>query len=168
MNYSIAIVGATGVVGEALLTLLEERDFPLETLYLLASSRSAGKRIDFLGTALKVEDLATFDFSQVEIAFFSAGEAASAEYAPQAVAAGCMVIDNSAHFRYDEDVPLVVPEVNVEAIAGFESRHIIASPNGTTIQMVVALKPIHDAVGVERVNVATYQAVSGSGKAALE
>ncbi|HIJ22723.1 MAG: aspartate-semialdehyde dehydrogenase [Gammaproteobacteria bacterium] len=168
MALSIAIVGATGAVGEALISILEEREFPLETLYPLASSRSVGKRLEFREESLKVGDLSTFDFSQVQIAFFSAGGAVSAEYAPRAAEAGCIVIDNTAHFRYDDDIPLVVPEVNPEAISGYLNRNIIANPNCSTIQMVVALKPIHDAVGVERVNVATYQAVSGTGRSALE
>ncbi|MBT3490630.1 MAG: aspartate-semialdehyde dehydrogenase [Gammaproteobacteria bacterium] len=168
MALSIAVVGATGVVGEALISILEEREFPLETLYPLASSRSVGKRLEFREESLKVGDLSTFDFSQVQIAFFSAGGAVSAEYAPRAAEAGCIVIDNTAHFRYDDDIPLVVPEVNPEAISGYLNRNIIANPNCSTIQMVVALKPIHDAVGVERVNVATYQAVSGTGRSALE
>ena len=168
MALSIAIVGATGAVGEALISILEEREFPLETLYPLASSRSVGKRLEFREESLKVGDLSTFDFSQVQIAFFSAGGAVSAEYAPRAADAGCIVIDNTAHFRYDDDIPLVVPEVNPEAISGYLNRNIIANPNCSTIQMVVALKPIHDAVGVERVNVATYQAVSGTGRSALE
>lgn len=168
MSISVAVVGATGAVGEALISILEERAFPIETLYPLASSRSAGKRLEFRDESLKVEDLATFDFSQVQIAFFTAGGAVSEEYAPRAAETGCVVIDNTAHFRYQEDVPLVVPEVNPHAIAGYVNRNIIANPNCSTIQMVVALKPIHDAVGVERVNVATYQAVSGSGKSAME
>ncbi len=168
MAYSVAIVGTTGVVGETLLTILEEREFPIETLYPLASSRSAGKRVEFREESLKVEDLATFDFSQVQIAFFSAGGAVSEEYAPKAAEAGCVVIDNTAHFRYEEDIPLVVPEVNAHAISGYVNRNIIANPNCSTIQMVVALKPIHDAVGIERINVATYQAVSGTGKSAME
>ncbi len=168
MAYSVAVVGATGAVGETLLTILEERKFPVETLYPLASSRSAGKRVEFREESLKVEDLATFDFSQVQIAFFSAGGAVSEEYVPKAAAVGCVVIDNTAHFRYEEDVPLVVPEVNAHAISGYVNRNIIANPNCSTIQMVVALKPIHDAVGIERVNVATYQAVSGTGKSAME
>ena len=168
MSYSVAIVGATGVVGETLISILEEREFPIETLYPLASSNSAGKRLEFREESLKVEDLADFDFSKVQIAFFSAGGAVSEAYAPKAAEAGCVVIDNTAHFRYEEDIPLVVPEVNPHAIAGYVNRNIIANPNCSTIQMVVALKPIHDAVGVERVNVATYQAVSGSGKPAME
>ncbi len=168
MSLSVAVVGATGAVGETLLSILEEREFPLERLYPLASSRSAGKRIEFCEESLKVEDLSTFDFSQVQIAFFSAGGEVSAEFALKAAEAGCVVIDNTAHFRYEEDVPLVVPEVNPHALSGYANRNIIANPNCSTIQMVVALKPIHDAVGIERINVATYQAVSGTGKSAME
>ncbi len=168
MAFSVAVVGATGAVGETLLSILEERAFPIEILYPLASSNSAGKRLEFGEASLKVEDLANFDFSTVQIAFFSAGGAVSEMYAPKAAEAGCVVIDNTAHFRYDEDVPLVVPEVNPHAITGYVNRNIIANPNCSTIQMVVALKPIHDAVGIERVNVATYQAVSGTGKSAME
>lgn len=168
MSISVAVVGATGVVGEALITLLEEREFPLEKLFPLASSRSAGKRVEFGEASLKVEDVATFDFAQVQIAFFAVSDEVAECYAPQAAESGCIVIDSSARFRYEEDVPLVVPEVNPHALSGYLHRNIIANPNGSTIQMAVALKPIHDAVGIERINVATYQAVSGSGKSALE
>jgi len=134
----------------------------------LASSRSAGKTIMFKGKSCRVEDLADFDFSKVQIGLFSAGGNISAEFAPKAAAAGCVVIDNTSHFRYDDDIPLVVPEVNPDKIADYKTRGIIANPNCSTIQMLVALKPIHDAVGLERINVATYQAVSGTGKEAIE
>ena len=164
----VAVVGATGAVGEAMLEILEQRNFPVRNLYPLASSRSAGKTIRFNGKSLKIEDLAEFDFSKVQIGLFSAGGAVSAEYAPKAAAAGCIVVDNTSHFRRDEDIPLVVPEVNPHAIAGYAQRGIIANPNCSTIQMLVALKPIRDAVGIERINVATYQAVSGTGKEAIE
>mgnify|MGYP001102839574 FL=1 len=164
----VAVVGATGAVGEAMLEILEQRNFPIRNLYPLASSRSAGKTIRFNGKSLKIEDLAEFDFSKVQIGLFSAGGAVSAEYAPKAAAAGCIVVDNTSHFRRDEDIPLVVPEVNPHAIAGYTQRGIIANPNCSTIQMLVALKPIRDAVGIERINVATYQAVSGTGKEAIE
>lgn len=164
----VAVVGATGAVGEAMLEILEQRNFPVRNLYPLASSRSAGKTIRFNGKSLKIEDLAGFDFSKVQIGLFSAGGAVSAEYAPKAAAAGCIVVDNTSHFRRDEDIPLVVPEVNPHAIAGYTQRGIIANPNCSTIQMLVALKPIRDAVGIERINVATYQAVSGTGKEAIE
>ena len=164
----VAVVGATGAVGEAMLEILEQRNFPVRNLYPLASSRSAGKTIRFNGKSLKIEDLAEFDFSKVQIGLFSAGGAVSAEYAPKAAAAGCIVVDNTSHFRRDEDIPLVVPEVNPHAIVGYTQRGIIANPNCSTIQMLVALKPIRDAVGIERTNVATYQAVSGTGKEAIE
>ena len=164
----VAVVGATGAVGEAMLEILEQRNFPIRNLYPLASSRSAGKTIRFNGKSLTIEDLAEFDFSKAQIGLFSAGGAVSAEYAPKAAAAGCIVVDNTSHFRRDEDIPLVVPEVNPHAIAGYTQRGIIANPNCSTIQMLVALKPIRDAVGIERINVATYQAVSGTGKEAIE
>lgn len=166
--YNVAIVGATGAVGETLIEVLEERDFPIGKFFLLASERSAGTSKKFKGKSIRVENLADFDFSQVEIGLFSAGGSISAEYAPIAAAAGCVVIDNTSHFRYDDDKPLVVPEVNSEAIAGYKDTNIIANPNCSTIQMLVALKPIHDAVGIKRINVCTYQAVSGTGKPAME
>jgi aspartate-semialdehyde dehydrogenase len=167
-SYDIAVVGASGAVGEAIVEILEERNFPVGTLHLLASERSAGKRIAFKGSHIRVDDLANFDFSQVRIALFSAGGSVSEEYAPQAAAAGCVVIDNTSHFRRDDDVPLVVPEVNAHALADYGQRNIIANPNCSTIQMLVALKPLHDAARIERINVATYQAVSGTGKSAIE
>ena len=166
--YDVAVVGATGAVGEAMIAILEQRKFPVRNLYPLASSRSAGKTIMFEGKSIKVTDLAEFDFSKAQIGLFSAGGSISAEFAPKAAAAGCVVIDNTSHFRQDEDIPLIVPEVNIEALAGYTTRNIIANPNCSTIQMLVALKPIYDAVGIERINVATYQAVSGTGKEAIE
>ena len=167
-TYNVAIVGATGAVGEVLLELLESRNFPVNNLYLLASERSAGTTLSFKGKRVTVQNLAEFDFSQAEIGLFSAGGSISAEYAPKAAAAGCVVIDNTSHFRRDEDIPLVVPEVNSHALERFADRNIIANPNCSTIQMLVALKPIYDAVGIARINVATYQAVSGTGKSAIE
>ena len=167
-EYDVAVVGATGAVGEAMISILEERNFPVRKLYLLASARSAGKSIMFHGKSVRVTDLAEFDFSQVQIGLFSAGASISEKFAPIAAAAGCVVIDNTSQFRRDEDVPLIVPEVNIEALAGYSARNIIANPNCSTIQMLVALKPIYDAVGIERINVATYQAVSGTGKEAIE
>ena len=166
--YDVAVVGATGAVGEAMISILEQRNFPVGKLYPLASSRSAGKTVMFRGKSVAVTDLAEFDFSKVQIGLFSAGGSISAEFAPKAGAAGCVVIDNTSHFRQEEDIPLVVPEVNPEALAGYTRRNIIANPNCSTIQMLVALKPIYDAVGIERINVATYQAVSGTGKEAIE
>ena len=167
-EFNVAVVGATGVVGETMLDILAERTFPVGEVYALASERSVGKSVAFGHRELKVADLAEFDFSRVEIGLFSAGGSISAEFAPQAAAAGCVVIDNTSHFRYDDDIPLVVPEVNADAIAAYRERGIIANPNCSTIQMVVALKPIYDAVGIERINVATYQAVSGAGRSAVE
>ncbi len=164
----VAVVGATGAVGEAMIEILESRDFPVGTLYALASSRSAGKTIQFRGKRIMVTDLAEFDFSQVGIGLFSAGSSVSEEYAPKAAAAGCVVIDNTSHFRRDADIPLVIPEVNPHAIAQYKNRGIIANPNCSTIGLLVALKPIRDAVGLERINVATYQAVSGTGKEAIK
>jgi aspartate-semialdehyde dehydrogenase len=167
-TYNIAVVGATGAVGETMLSILEERHFPVGEVYALASANSVGKRLPFKGGTLKVEDLATFDFSKVQIGLFSPGASVSEIYAPIAAAAGCVVIDNTSQFRYDDDIPLVVPEVNPQAIAQYKTRGIIANPNCSTIQMLVALKPIYDAVGITRINVATYQAVSGTGKEAIE
>lgn len=166
-KYDVAIVGATGAVGETMLSILAERNFPVGNVYALASERSAGKKVAFGDNYLTVESLADFDFSKTQIGLFSAGGSLSEKYAPIAAAAGCVVIDNTSHFRYDDDIPLVVPEVNPEAIAQHTTRGIIANPNCSTIQMLVALKPIYDAVGIERINVATYQAVSGTGKEAI-
>ena len=167
-TFDVAVVGATGAVGETMLEILEQRNFPVGKVYPLASERSAGKRIQFKHQQLVIGNLADFDFSRVQIGLFSAGASVSKIYAPKAAAAGCVVIDNTSQFRYDDDIPLVVPEVNPEKIAGYRDHGIIANPNCSTIQMLVALKPIHDAVGIERINVCTYQAVSGTGKEAIE
>jgi aspartate-semialdehyde dehydrogenase len=166
--WNVAVLGATGLVGETLLTVLEERKFPVGELFPLASERSLGKQVQFKGRHVAAIDAATFDFSRAQLGLFSAGGSVSEKYAPLAAAAGCVIIDNTAHFRYDADIPLVVPEVNAAAIAQYRQRGIIANPNCSTIQMVVALKPIHDAVGIERINVATYQSVSGAGRQAVE
>ncbi len=166
-SVNVAIAGATGAVGEALLEILEERAFPVERLFLLASERSEGKRYRFRGGSVTVQRLDTFDFEQARIGLFSAGGSVSAEFAPRAAAAGCVVIDNTSHFRYDDDVPLIVPEVNPHRLPEYANRNIIANPNCSTIQMVVALKPILDAAGIDRINVATYQAVSGAGAGGL-
>jgi aspartate-semialdehyde dehydrogenase len=166
--YNVAVVGATGAVGETMLSILEERNFPVGEVYALASKHSVGKRIAFKGGSLVVKDLAKFDFANAQIGLFSAGASVSAEYAPKAAAAGCVVIDNTSQFRYEDDIPLVVPEVNAQKIADYKNRGIIANPNCSTIQMLVALKPIYDAVGITRINVCTYQAVSGTGKKAIE
>ena len=167
-TYDVAVVGASGAVGETMIAILEERKFPVGKLYALASERSAGKRIAFRGESVVIQDLANFDFSKVQIGLFSPGASVSADYAPKAAAAGCVVIDNTSQFRYDDDIPLVVPEVNPQKVADYKNRGIIANPNCSTIQMLVAFKPIYDAVGISRINVATYQAVSGTGKEAIE
>jgi len=164
----VAVVGATGVVGEAMLEILAERKFPVGKVHALASHNSVGKTAFHGSKALRVADLQGFDFSQCKIGLFSAGASVSEVYAPQAAAAGCVVIDNTSRFRYDDEIPLVVPEVNPEKIAEYKHSGIIANPNCSTIQMVVALKPIHDAVGIQRVNVATYQSVSGAGRSGVE
>ncbi len=163
----VAVVGATGAVGECLLGILAERGFPAGNVHALASERSAGSRVMFGNRPITVENLADFDFGKVEIGLFSAGGSISAEFAPQAAAAGCVVVDNTSHFRYDDDIPLVVTEVNPHCLADYRNRNIIANPNCSTMQMVVALKPIHDAAGIRRISVATYQAVSGAGRAAI-
>jgi aspartate-semialdehyde dehydrogenase len=167
-TYDVAVAGATGAVGETMLSILEERNFPVGKLYALASERSAGSTILFKGRPMMVENLADFDFSKTQIGLFSPGASVSAIYAPKAGKAGCVVIDNTSQFRYDNDIPLVVPEVNPQAIVQYKNRGIIANPNCSTIQMLVALKPIYDAVGITRINVCTYQAVSGTGKEAIE
>jgi aspartate-semialdehyde dehydrogenase len=166
--YDVCILGATGAVGEVMLSILEQRKFPVRNIYPLASSRSAGSTVRFKGKEIAVIDVEEFDFAKAQIGLFSAGASVSEKYAPIAAAAGCVVIDNTSQFRYERDIPLVVPEVNPHAIAQYKSRGIIANPNCSTIQMVVALKPIHDAVGIARINVATYQAVSGTGKEAID
>tara|TARA_R110001583_G_scaffold41891_1_gene133165 strand:- start:65379 stop:66401 length:1023 start_codon:yes stop_codon:yes gene_type:complete len=164
----VAVVGATGAVGETMLDILYKRKFPVGKVYALASERSAGSTVTFGNKTLIVEDLATFDFSKVQIGLFSPGASVSKIYAPIAAAAGCIVIDNTSEFRYVDDIPLVVPEVNPDAIADYKNHGIIANPNCSTIQMMVAIKPIYDAVGITRINVCTYQAVSGTGKPAMD
>ncbi len=165
---NVAVVGATGAVGEAMIEVLQERRFPVARLFPLASRRSAGREVTFQGRRLRVEALEDFGFEGVDIALFSAGASVAGEHAPRATAAGCAVVDNSSCFRYEPDIPLVVPEVNPRALDGFRKRGIIANPNCSTIQLVVALKPLHDAFGIERINVATYQAVSGTGREAID
>ena len=167
-TYNVAVLGATGAVGETMLSILEQRQFPVGTVYPLASARSIGKTVEFNGNTLDVLDVNGFDWTQAQIGLFSAGGSVSAHWAPIAAAAGCVIIDNTAQFRYQNDIPLVVPEVNPQAIALYKNHGIIANPNCSTIQLLVALKPIHDAVGVVRINVCTYQAVSGTGKKAIE
>ncbi|WP_159738768.1 aspartate-semialdehyde dehydrogenase [Vibrio atypicus] len=167
-QYNVAVLGATGAVGETILEVLQERKFPVGEIFLLASERSEGKTYRFNGKTVRVQNVEEFDWSQAHIALFSAGGELSAKWAPVAAEEGVIVIDNTSQFRYEFDIPLVVPEVNPEAIAEFRNRNIIANPNCSTIQMLVALKPIHDAVGIERINVSTYQSVSGAGKAGID
>ena len=167
-TFDVAVVGATGAVGTAMLEILAERDFPCGKVYALASERSVGERVTFAGRELKVENLADFDFSRAQLGLFSPGASVSAVYAPKAAAAGCVVVDNTSQFRYEADIPLVVPEVNPQALARYKARGIIANPNCSAIQLMVALKPIYDAVGIERINIATYQAVSGAGRRGIE
>ena len=171
-KYNIAVIGATGNVGREILNILDERDFPIDNLYLLASSRSKGQKINFKDQELIVEDLSEFDFTKAQISLFSPGGSVSAEFAPKAAAAGCIVIDNTSYFRMKDEVPLIVPEVNVDALQEFfdenNRSNIIANPNCSTIQMVVALKPLHDAAIINRVVVSTYQAASGAGKDAMD
>jgi aspartate-semialdehyde dehydrogenase len=167
-SYKVAMVGATGAVGETLLAILAERNFPVSELVPLASERSAGERITFGGKQVTVQLLDGYDFAGVDIAFFSAGGSVSREHAPRAAAAGAVVIDNTSEFRYQDDIPLVISEVNPHAIAQYTNRGIIANPNCSTMQMLVALAPIHRAVQIERINVATYQSVSGAGRSGME
>jgi len=164
----IAVAGATGLVGETILNILQQRKFPVGKLYLLASSRSAGKVIRFSGKSTRVEILDDFDFSKAQVALFSAGGSVSAQYAPIAAEADCVVIDNTSHFRHDDDIPLVIAEVNPEDIAHYKNRGIIANPNCSTMQLLVAVKPLHDAARVRHINVATYQSVSGAGRKGTE
>ena len=166
-KYNVAIVGATGAVGEVMLEMLSARGFPVKEVYVLASERSEGKKVMFGSKPLTVTNLASFDFKDADIGLFSAGGDISAEYAPKAAASNCIVIDNTSHFRYENDVPLIIPEVNSCKIKDYKNRNIIANPNCSTIQMLVALKPIYDAVGIKRITVSTYQAVSGSGSGAV-
>jgi aspartate-semialdehyde dehydrogenase len=170
MGYRVAVVGATGNVGREMLNILGEREFPADEVAAVASARSTGTMVDFgdTGRELKVRNLEHFDFAGWDMALFAAGSEASKLYAPKAAAAGCIVIDNSSLYRMDPDVPLVVPEVNPEAVDGYRKRNIIANPNCSTAQMVVALKPLHDAAGIRRVVVSTYQSVSGTGKAGMD
>ncbi len=167
-RYNVAIAGATGAVGGAMLDVLRRRNFPINELRLLASERSVGKKILFMGTEYSVQQLTKDAFSGIDVALFSAGASRSLEFAPAAAAAGAVVIDNSSAFRMDTEIPLVVPEVNPHAIAQYRQRGIIANPNCSTIQMLVALKPIYDTVGIKRLVISTYQAVSGTGAKAID
>jgi aspartate-semialdehyde dehydrogenase len=167
-KYRVAVVGATGAVGNEMISILEERNFPVGELTLLASERSLGKELEFKGKSYPVQVLGEDSFEGIEIGLFSAGGSISQKFAPFAARAGCVVIDNTAAFRYEPDIPLVVPEVNPEKVAEYKTRGIIANPNCSTIQMVVALKPIHDAARIKRIVVSTYQSVSGTGKKAMD
>jgi aspartate-semialdehyde dehydrogenase len=167
-RWNVAVVGATGLVGGTMLSILEQRDFPVGEIYPLASARSVGRTVKFKGRDVPVQDLETFDFSKAQIALFSAGASVSKVHAVRAGQAGCVVVDNTSQFRYQDDIPLVIAEVNPHAIAGYRTRNIIANPNCSTMQMLVALKPLHDAAQIERINVATYQSVSGGGQKAMD
>ncbi len=168
MSYNVAVVGATGNVGREMLAILDERQFPVKEVHALASRRSTGVEVSFGERTLRCKDLEQFDFSRVDFCLMSAGGTVSKEWSPRIAAKGCIVIDNSSAWRYDQDVPLIVPEVNADAVAGYTKKNIIANPNCSTAQMVVALKPLHDRARIKRVVVATYQSVSGAGKEAMD
>ncbi|MEJ2118093.1 MAG: aspartate-semialdehyde dehydrogenase [Alphaproteobacteria bacterium] len=168
MSYNVAVVGATGNVGREMMNILSEREFPVNEVYAIASRRSQGVEVSFGDKTLKCHDLEQFDFSKCDFALMSAGGDISREWSPKIGATGCIVIDNSSAWRYDIDVPLVVPEVNAEAVMGYTKKNIIANPNCSTAQLVVALKPLHDRAKINRVVVSTYQSVSGAGKAAMD
>jgi aspartate-semialdehyde dehydrogenase len=168
MGYKVAVVGATGNVGREMLKVLDERKFPADEVYAIASRRSLGLEVSYGDHTLKCRDLEQFDFSKVDLCLMSAGSAVSKEWSPKIGAKGCIVIDNSSAWRYDQDVPLIVPEVNADAVAGYTKKNIIANPNCSTAQLVVVLKPLHDAAKIKRVVVATYQSVSGAGKEAMD
>jgi aspartate-semialdehyde dehydrogenase len=167
-KWNVAVVGATGLVGSNMLSILEQRNFPVGEVHAVASARSVGRSVRFKGQELPVQDLETFDFSKVQIGLFSAGASVSKVHAVRAGKAGCVVVDNTSQFRYQDDIPLVIAEVNPHAIAGYRKHNIIANPNCSTMQMLVALKPLHDAAQIERINVATYQSVSGGGQKAMD
>jgi aspartate-semialdehyde dehydrogenase len=168
MGYKVAVVGATGNVGREMLSILSERQFPVDEAFAVASRRSIGVEVAFGDKTLKCRDIETFDFAATDFCLMSAGAAVSKEWAPRIAAKGCVVIDNSSAWRYDADVPLVVPEVNADAVAGYKKKNIIANPNCSTAQMVVVLKPLHDRARIKRVVVATYQSVSGAGREAMD
>ena len=168
MGYKVAVVGATGNVGQEMLTILEEREFPVDEVFAIASRRSIGREVSYGDRTLKCQDLETFDFSKCDFALMSAGGDVSKDWSPKIAKTGCVVIDNSSAWRFDSEVPLIVPEVNADAIKDFSKKNIIANPNCSTAQLVVALKPLHDAATIERVVVATYQSVSGAGKEAMD
>src|SRR5438045_84645 len=168
MGYKVAVVGATGNVGREMLNILAERQFPVDEVYAIASRRSMGVEVSFGDRTLKCRDLEQFDFSKSDFCLMSAGSAVSKEWSPKIGAKGCIVIDNSSAWRYDQDVPLIVPEVNADAVAGYAKKNIIAKPNCPTAQLVVVLKPLHDAAKIKRAVVATYESVSGGGKEAVD
>ncbi|MDH3264373.1 MAG: aspartate-semialdehyde dehydrogenase, partial [Paracoccaceae bacterium] len=168
MGYRVVVAGATGNVGREMLNILAEREFPVDEIAALASRKSLGTEVSFGDKTLKTRDLDSFDFEGWDIALFAVGSEATKQYAPKAARAGCVVIDNSSLYRYDPEVPLIVPEVNADAIEGYRAKMIIANPNCSTAQMVVALKPLHDRARIKRVVVATYQSVSGAGKEAID
>jgi aspartate-semialdehyde dehydrogenase len=168
MGYKVVVAGATGNVGREMLNILAEREFPVDEIAALASRKSLGTEVSFGDKTIKTKDLATFDFTGWDIALFAVGSGPTKEYAPKAAAAGCIVIDNSSLYRYDPDIPLIVPEVNADAIMGYKNKNIIANPNCSTAQMVVALKPLHDRAKITRVVVSTYQSVSGAGKEGMD
>jgi aspartate-semialdehyde dehydrogenase len=167
-SWNVAVVGATGLVGGTMLSVLEQRNFPVGELFALASARSVGKTVKFKGRDIPVQDLETFDFKQAQIGLFSAGASVSKIHAVRAGQSGCIVVDNTSQFRYQDDIPLVITEVNPHAIAGYKKHNIIANPNCSTMQLLVALKPLHDAAQITRINVATYQSVSGGGQKAMD
>jgi aspartate-semialdehyde dehydrogenase len=167
-SWNVAVAGATGLVGGTMLSILEQRNFPVGEIYPLASARSVGKTVKFRGRDVPVQDLETFDFSKAQVGLFSAGASVSKIHAVRAGKAGCIVVDNTSQFRYQDDIPLVISEVNPHAIAGYRKHNIIANPNCSTMQMLVALKPLHDVAQIERINVATYQSVSGGGQKAMD
>ena len=167
-QYNVAIVGATGLVGESLISLLEDREFPISSLIPIASERSQNKHVQFKGENIKIQVLNDFDFTGVDFAFFSAGALVSEQFAPIAAKSGAIVIDNTSQFRYEDDIPLVVPEVNPDALMKYSTTNIIANPNCSTIQMLVALNPIHQEATIKKINVATYQAISGAGRKTLD
>src|SRR5210317_660457 len=168
MGYRVVVAGATGNVGREMLNILDERQFPVDEIAVLASRKSLGTEVSYGDKTLKTKDLDTFDFTGFDMALFAIGSGPTKEYAPKAAKAGCVVIDNSSLYRYEPDIPLIVPEVNPDAIEGYSKRNIIANPNCSTAQLVVALKPLHDAATIKRVVVATYQSVSGAGKSAMD
>ena len=167
-KFNVAVVGATGMVGESMISILDERAFPVQQLIPLAGKRSSGQKINYQSKDLEVIDLENFDFKGIDFAFFSAGASVSREFAPSAANAGAVVIDNTSEFRYDDDIPLVVPEVNPSALSQYRAKNIIANPNCSTIQLMIALAPIHNHTPIKKINIATYQSISGAGRSAIE